>query len=98
MDQFLLDNTQAYEKLVGAFKPAAKPQDKKDGGRNTDIIIASRLRPMLEDEIAAGLVPGVLPRKDDDLNVDLHELRKTVRGTPALNVSAAGPMFRDREY
>ncbi|SPO05392.1 related to kinesin-related protein KLPA [Cephalotrichum gorgonifer] len=89
MDQFLLENTSRFLALVDAFKPTATG-GKQDAIGNPDITIATRLRPMLPDETSSGIVPGVFPRANSKCIVDLHELRKTIRGTPALNSTSFG--------
>ncbi|KAJ3531461.1 hypothetical protein NM208_g8867 [Fusarium decemcellulare] len=96
MDEFLLENAQRYQVLVSRFKPTEiKARPGTDGESNPEITIATRLRPMLEDEKEAGLVTGVFPRSISPGTVDLHELRKTPRGPPRFTSSS----FRvDRVY
>lgn len=87
MEQFILDNAQRFEDLVKRFKPApvkAKPSDEES---NPDITIAARIRPMMEEEKEEGQLIGVFPRKNLPGTVDLHELRRPVRGPPPLVVS-----------
>jgi kinesin family protein 2/24 len=87
MDQFFLDNAQRYQELVNRFKPApikAKPSSDES---NPDITIATRIRPMLDEEKEGGQIPGVFPRNNLPGLVDLHELRKRVRGPPTMLVS-----------
>lgn len=87
MDQFLIDNASRYQSLVSAFKPAAKAgQGKGNTTTNPDMVVSTRIRPILADESSSGLVPGVFTRNAEDGVVDVHELRKTVKGQPALNV------------
>ncbi|OBS21948.1 hypothetical protein FPOA_08285 [Fusarium poae] len=84
MEQFIIDNAQRYDDLVKRFKPApirAKPSDEES---NPDITIATRIRPMMEDEKEEGQLIGVFPRKTLPGAVDLHELRRPVRGPPTL--------------
>ncbi|KAF4336817.1 diatom spindle kinesin 1 [Fusarium beomiforme] len=84
MDQFLLDHAQRYQELVNRFKTApvkAKPTNEES---NPDITIATRLRPMLEDEKKGGQLIGVFPRNNAPGVIDLHELRRPVRGPPPL--------------
>ena len=86
MEQFLIDNAAHYHKLVAAYKP--RP-DKKAAGDSTgvgnpEMVVSTRIRPMLEDEAAQGFPSGVFPRKATNI-VDLHELKRSVRGTPSLN-------------
>jgi kinesin family protein 2/24 len=87
MEQFILDHAQRYDDLVKRFKPApikAKPSDEES---NPDITIATRIRPMMKDEKEEGQLIGVFPRKNLPGAVDLHELRRPVRGPPPLVVS-----------
>jgi kinesin family member 2/24 len=87
MDQFLVDNTERYHALVKAHKPA-KPATSEDAGTesNPDIIVCTRLRPILETEAAAGVIVGAF-RREAGSGVDIHELRKHVKWGTALNVS-----------
>src|SRR5690349_6919115 len=87
MEQFLLDSVPRYQSLLRAFKP---PRSNKTAGTtnsSSNITVAARIRPMLDYEIASGQVAGVFARKGADGVVDIHELRKKVRGPPILNVS-----------
>ncbi|KAJ4250723.1 hypothetical protein NW757_006924 [Fusarium falciforme] len=84
MDQFTLENAQRYQVLVDRFKPAPTKGKPVAEESNPDITIATRLRPMLEDEKEAGLLTGVFPRAQPAGTVDLHELRRTFRGAPGL--------------
>ncbi|KAJ4255435.1 hypothetical protein NW762_009430 [Fusarium torreyae] len=85
MDQFLLDHAQRYQDLVKRFKPApptkCKPSKEEP---NPDITIATRVRPMLGDEKEGGQLIGVFPRNELPGTLDLHELRRPVRGPPLL--------------
>ncbi|KAK0650198.1 Diatom spindle kinesin-1 [Lasiodiplodia hormozganensis] len=87
MDQFLLDNTPLYLKLVERFKPAASRTDAAED-KAKPIIIGARIRPMIEEESSNGGVAGVYPREGEPGVLDLHELRKTVKGSAALNSSS----------
>ncbi|KAK0649098.1 P-loop containing nucleoside triphosphate hydrolase protein [Cercophora newfieldiana] len=87
MEQFLIDNAAHYNSLVAAYKPRPDkkgPASTDTGSGNPDMIVSTRIRPMLEEETTQGFPPGVFPRKGANI-VDLHELRKAVRGTPSLN-------------
>lgn len=88
MEQFLLDNAEYYTRLVHTSKlTPVRAKTGADDDTNPYVVIASRLRPLLEDEVSAGLVPGVFPRDGSGGVVDLHELRKRVRGKPTIDVS-----------
>jgi hypothetical protein len=47
---------------------------------------------LLDEEAASGQVPAVFARVGESGTVDLHELRRVVRGPPPLNVSH-GPLY-----
>ena len=80
------DDTQLYLKLVEAFKPLKSKAVEAIEDKEKPIIIAARIRPILEEESSQNIVASAFPRKDTAL-VDVHELRKTARGNAALNVS-----------
>ncbi|KAF5660397.1 diatom spindle kinesin 1 [Fusarium heterosporum] len=84
MDQFFLDNAHRYQELVNRFKPAPIKTKSNGDEPNPDITIATRIRPMMDDEREQGQLSGVFPRKNLPGVVDLHELRKRVRGPPLL--------------
>jgi kinesin family protein 2/24 len=87
MEQFMLDNAERYKRLVAAFTPTSST---KKGGESTtassEIVVSARLRPMLDDETTQGFPQGVYLRGHSN-TVDLHELRRPVRGPPTINVS-----------
>ena len=80
------DDVQLYLKLVEAFKPPKSKADEAIEDKEKSIIVAARIRPMLEEECSQNIVASAFPRKHTTV-VDVHELRKTARGTAALNVS-----------
>jgi kinesin family protein 2/24 len=84
MDQFFLDNAQRYQELVNRFKPAPTKAKPSSDESNPDITIATRIRPMLDEEREGGQISGVFPRNNLPGVVDLHELRKRVRGPPTM--------------
>ncbi|EGY16470.1 hypothetical protein VD0002_g519 [Verticillium dahliae] len=86
-DEFILEHAQRYLRLVAAYKPPPAPASKETGETMEDagIVIVTRLRPMLGHELSSGMVPGLFPREHTKGQVDLHELRRPVRGLPRLN-------------
>ncbi|KAK0725164.1 P-loop containing nucleoside triphosphate hydrolase protein [Lasiosphaeris hirsuta] len=85
MEQFLIDNTERYHALVAAFKP--RPADKKaQAGENQDIIVSTRIRPMLTEEET--VFPASVFVGNSASAVQVHELKKSVRGPAALNSSS----------
>ncbi|KAL4780069.1 P-loop containing nucleoside triphosphate hydrolase protein [Aspergillus varians] len=86
MEQFLLANVKHYQTLVGRFKPPrSKEPEKTDLQTSPNLVVATRIRPILEDEIQSGQVSAVFPRPTENEAVDIHEMRKVVRGPPTLN-------------
>lgn len=86
MEQFLIDNADRYKELVQAFNPKPAAPVKADS-TNPDFLVSTRIRPLLPDEISQGFLEGVCSRPGGANIVDLHELKKSVRGLPCLNVS-----------
>ncbi|KAK4150246.1 P-loop containing nucleoside triphosphate hydrolase protein [Chaetomidium leptoderma] len=87
MEQFLLDNAERYKNLVAKFRPVASGPKASDSTTATpEIVVCSRLRPMLEDELAQGFPVGVYLRGNTN-TVDLHELKQPVRGLPRITSS-----------
>ncbi|KAF5025969.1 hypothetical protein F66182_1937 [Fusarium sp. NRRL 66182] len=84
MDQFLLDHAERYQELVKRFKPQPSKAKPSHDETNPDITIAARLRPMLDDEKEGGQLAGVFPRRELPGTLDLHEMRRPVRGLPLL--------------
>lgn len=84
MEQFLLDNAARHQMLILRLKPPPKTKVIYEA---SNITVAARIRPMLEHETSSGQVVAVFPRVDDSGVVDLHDLRRVVRGFPPLNVS-----------
>ncbi|KAK4675091.1 hypothetical protein QC764_501450 [Podospora pseudoanserina] len=86
MEQFLIDDADRYEELVQAFNP--KPvAPVRAGSTNPDFLVSTRIRPLLRDEISQGFPESVCSRPGGAYIVDLHELKKSVRGLPCLNAT-----------
>jgi kinesin family protein 2/24 len=88
MDDFLLQHAGRHQQLVRQFKPKPRPNE-GDPVTTPNIAVATRIRPMLEEEMASGQVPAAFARAGESGVVDLHEIRRVVRGPPPLNVSHA---------
>lgn len=86
MEDFLLQNAARHQKLVKLFKPPRPTSEATNDGSSSNIVVATRIRPMLDDEISSGQVIAAFPRAGETGVVDLHELRRVVRGPPPLNV------------
>lgn len=89
MEEFLVQNAKRYQSLVKAFRPGASTQTSIESKSSTspDIVVSTRIRPLLDEEDAAGFSESVFPRDAQPGVVDVHELRRTVRGLPTLTVS-----------
>ncbi|GAB1317016.1 hypothetical protein MFIFM68171_07226 [Madurella fahalii] len=82
MEQFFLENAERYKRLVAAFKPSAPNTKNNDStAASTEIVVSTRIRPMLEDEESQGFPVAVYIRSN---TVDVHELKRPVRGLPTL--------------
>lgn len=88
MEQYLLDNVARYQTLIQRFKiPSQKATGGNDSKLCSEMIMAMRIRPLLEEEVSSSQVVAIYPRDDQSGVVDLHELKRVVRGLPTLNVS-----------
>lgn len=85
MEQFLLGNVSRYQSLLNEFKPPPKT-GKEDVTTSPNLVVAVRIRPMLDKETTSGQVPAVFSRSAESGAADLHEMRRTVKGPPTLNV------------
>ena len=87
MEQFLLDNAGRYQSLIQRFKPPRQKVNKhQDEGVSPSISVAARIRPMLEEEVLSGQVVAASARDGEPEIVDVHELRRVIRGLPTINV------------
>ncbi|EMR64081.1 putative diatom spindle kinesin 1 protein [Eutypa lata UCREL1] len=87
MDESPASDTQLYLKLVESFNPPEPKTNQTAGGEEKPIVIAARIRPTLKEEVSEGAVTSTFPRKDQGV-LDVHELRKNVRGKAVLNSSS----------
>lgn len=94
MEEFLVQNAKRYQTLVKAFKPGASTQTSAATNTSTspDIVVSARIRPLLDEEASAGFSESVFTREAQPGVVDVHELRRPVRGLPTLKVR---PVFPD---
>jgi len=89
MDQFYLENAALYQSLLAKAakkQPVSKPG--RDGTKptNPDMVIAARVRPLLEEDTATGFPCAVFPRLDGTGVVDIHDLYNHPKGRPILKV------------
>ena len=95
MDRVYMENIGRYQTLINAYTPPKVGVKEAETVPNPDMTVSARIRPLLEDELSAGIVPGVFLRDQATTSVpviDLHELRKTVRRGPQINVSCSSNM------
>ncbi|KZL83158.1 kinesin motor domain-containing protein [Colletotrichum incanum] len=91
MDEYHIKHIPWYQASVEAFsdkvakQDLARPDD-TNSMSNPDMVVAARLRPVLKDEVAAGLIQGVFLRKSGNGAVDIHQVRKHIKplGPPTL--------------
>lgn len=88
MEEFLVQNAKRYQALVKAFKPGASTQTSTLANASTspDIVVSTRIRPLSDEEASAGFSDSVFTREAQPGVVDVHELRRPVRGLPTLKV------------
>lgn len=101
MDRFYLENAGLYSKLISSIDPelpaphfsrhgAAPLKDDVAGEQyNPTTVVAVRVRPMLEEDLAAGFPRAVYPRtarQDGAQIVDIHDLYNHPRGRPVIKV------------
>jgi kinesin family member 2/24 len=88
MDRFYLDNTAQYQTLVKAFKTTPGPRTINVATETTspDMVVSARIRPLLNEDVAAGFPCAVFPRPAQTGVVDIHDLYNHPRGRPILKV------------
>lgn len=87
-DQFIIDNAERYKRLVAAFKPNMSDGKGATTAATREIVVSTRVRPMLEEELAQGFPSGIYIRGKTNI-IDLHALKQPVRGLPTITVSLA---------
>lgn len=95
MEDFQLENADWYQVLVKRFKP--EPEPERPGAAtetqpNPDMIVSTRVRPLLAEEKEIGWPKAVFPRKDQPGLLDVIELKRAVRGKPSLRVVTTNPI------
>ncbi len=88
MDRFYLDNATQYQTLVKALNPTPRPRINKinAGTTSPDMVISARIRPLLEEDVAAGFPCAIFPRSAQTGVVDIHDLYNHPKGRPILKV------------
>lgn len=110
MDQIYLKHAALYEKLVQKFNDTKRPSQEKEqrqepGGSSREpaaagsTVVCARIRPLLDEDAAAGFPCAVYPRPAQASVVDVHDLYNHPRGRPVLKVSnAPNPNPRNHLY
>lgn len=89
MEQFLIKNTARFESLVKAFVPPLDDEGSTPSSAPTtsDVIVCTRIRPLLEEELSCGFRAAIFPRRVANGWVDLHDLYNAPRGVPMSKVN-----------
>ena len=87
MEQYITDNVARYHRLVAQYRPPRVRRAENEGTTSPDMVVATRLRPLLDEETEVGLPTAVFPRAEQAGVLDIHELRQPVRGPALLRVS-----------
>lgn len=93
MEQYILDNVKRYDMLVRKYVPPKVQRQGNEGTTSPDMVVATRLRPLLEEETSQGLPPSVFPRGAQPGVLDVHELRQPPRGPAQLRVSSSRSLY-----
>ncbi|KAJ9134275.1 Kinesin-like protein [Pleurostoma richardsiae] len=98
-EQFIVEHAARFQSLVSGFKPPSSPRAAAETtAPNPDMIVSARLRPLLEEETAAGFPAAVFPRKTQAGKIDVHELKRPIRGPPALPTLKSSSFQADRVF
>ncbi|KAK5654518.1 hypothetical protein OQA88_7147 [Cercophora sp. LCS_1] len=86
MDEFYRKNADLYESLVAKFEPppVVRGRASDSGGSIPDMLVAARVRPLLDEDIAAGFPTAVFSRPTPPGVIDVHDLYNHPRGRPIL--------------
>jgi kinesin family member 2/24 len=88
MDQFYLKNVARYQALLKALPPAPEAGKGVTHAETSapNMIVSARVRPILDEDVAAGLPRAIFSRSSDGEVLDLHDLYNHPRGQPVLKV------------
>lgn len=88
MDQFYLKNAALYKSLVNQFNAKSASQTPKEptGPCNPNMVVAARIRPLSEEDEAAGYPVALHPFSSQNGELDVHDLYNHPRGRPILKV------------
>lgn len=107
MEEYIPLHLERYNRLVENFSNLAAKQVRIDKAKGTfpaetvinpDVAVVARLRPLLEPELEAGFPQGVFCRPDAPGLMDAHELKRPVRGPPALPTLQSSNFQVDRSF
>lgn len=85
MEAYALSNIPRYHTLVNKFEPPALRRT-TEGTSSPDMVVTTRLRPLLEEETSVGWPMSLFPRAEEKGVLDVHELRRPPRGPALLRV------------
>ncbi|RYP05351.1 hypothetical protein DL764_003844 [Monosporascus ibericus] len=90
MDQFYLDNAALYRTMVKALNnttPAPRTNEVATETTSPHMVVSARIRPLLDEDVAAGFPCAVFPRAAQAGVIDIHDLYNHPRGRPILKSS-----------
>lgn len=95
MDNFYRTHAALYKTLIGRFRPAAGPRSESVAVNPlvTGTTVSARIRPLLDEDIAAGFPCAIFPRAEQPGVVDIHDLYNHPRWRPMLKVSRKFSQF-----
>lgn len=90
MEKFYLENADFYRALLKSLNKTSPgprtPQQLATETTSPDVVVCARIRPLLEEDVAAGFPCAVFPRVARPGTIDIHDLYNHPRGRPILKV------------
>ncbi|WPG98227.1 P-loop containing nucleoside triphosphate hydrolase protein [Acrodontium crateriforme] len=85
MDQFYLKNVGLYQRLVNKYDPTSDAKLICSAETpSSDLIVIVRIRPLLDDDLAAGFPSAVFPYTANVGAITIHDLYNHPKGRPIL--------------
>ncbi|KID82806.1 kinesin motor domain containing protein [Metarhizium guizhouense ARSEF 977] len=88
MEKFYLENADFYRALLKSLNKTSPeprtPQQLAFETTSPDVVVCARIRPLLEEDVAAGFPCAVFPRVARPGIIDIHDLYNHPRGRPIL--------------
>ncbi|KAK8931546.1 Diatom spindle kinesin-1 [Metarhizium anisopliae] len=91
MEKFYLENADVYRALLKSLNKTSPeprtPQQLATETTSPDVVVCARIRPLLDEDVAAGFPCAVFPRVARPGIIDIHDLYNHPRGRPILKSS-----------